>query len=146
MEPGRPSVALARQLVHIWGTSWTHHRMVPMVPRTVAAAGMEACGAMVVGDNGAVGRRGGGWEEVAEVVWMGVWGWQARSGLVFRDGAACVECPPWFMDHLLQYGDRAHQPEPARLFFPCLKACYCMYSQHRRICRLYSTNPATHEP
>lgn len=47
MEPGRPSVDLVRQLVHICGTSWTHHRIVPMVPRTVAATGMEDCGAMV---------------------------------------------------------------------------------------------------
>lgn len=35
-----------RQLVHICGTSWTHHRIVPMVPRTVAATGMVDWGAM----------------------------------------------------------------------------------------------------
>lgn len=47
MDPGRPSVDLVRQLVHIWGTSWTHQRTVPMVPRTVAEMGMEVWGAIV---------------------------------------------------------------------------------------------------
>lgn len=49
MLPGRPSVDLVRQLVHICGTSCTHHRTVPMVPRTLAATGMEDCGAMAGG-------------------------------------------------------------------------------------------------
>lgn len=46
MDPGRPSVDFVRQLVHICGTSWTHHRIVPMVPSTVAATGMVDWGAM----------------------------------------------------------------------------------------------------
>lgn len=46
MLPGRPSVDLVRQLVQICGMSCTHHRTVPMVPRTLAATGMEDCGAM----------------------------------------------------------------------------------------------------
>lgn len=46
MLPGRPSVDLVRQLVHICGTSCTHHRTVPMVPRTLAATGMDDCGAI----------------------------------------------------------------------------------------------------
>lgn len=41
MLAGMPSVALERQLVHICGISWIHQRTVPMVPRTVAATGME---------------------------------------------------------------------------------------------------------
>lgn len=47
MLPGRPSVDLVRQFVHICGTSWTHHRTVPMVPRTLAATGMDDWGAMI---------------------------------------------------------------------------------------------------
>ena len=47
MDPGKPSVDFVRQLVHICGTSWMHHRIVPIVPRTVAATGMEDWGAML---------------------------------------------------------------------------------------------------
>lgn len=46
MDPGRPSVDFERQLVHICGMSWTHHRIVPIVPSTVAATGMVDWGAM----------------------------------------------------------------------------------------------------
>lgn len=62
MDPGRPSVDFVRQFVHICGTSWTHHRMVPMVPRTVAATGMVDWGAM--GPYAWVPRTGGGREAV----------------------------------------------------------------------------------
>lgn len=41
MLAGMPSVAFERQFVHICGSSCTHHKTVPMVPRTVAATGME---------------------------------------------------------------------------------------------------------
>lgn len=47
MDPGKPSVDFERQLVHICGMSWTHHRIVPIVPSTVAATGMVDWGAMV---------------------------------------------------------------------------------------------------
>ena len=57
---GRPSVFFFRQLCITCGTSWTHHRTVPMVPRTLADVGMLVCGAMA-GEG--LGRRAGGYKE-----------------------------------------------------------------------------------
>lgn len=65
-----------RQFVQIWGTSWMHHKIVPIVPRTVAATGMEDWGAML--------RRvlAGGGEEAA--VALGCMMGGERRGYKFR--------------------------------------------------------------
>jgi hypothetical protein len=47
MDCGSPTVDLVLQFLYIWGTSWTHQHTVPMVPSTLAAGGIEVCGAMV---------------------------------------------------------------------------------------------------
>lgn len=40
---GRPSVFLERKFIHICGMSWTHNRIVPIVPNTFAATGIDSC-------------------------------------------------------------------------------------------------------
>ena len=42
MLAGNPSVFFRLQLCHICGRSWTHHKTVPIVPRTLAAIGFSS--------------------------------------------------------------------------------------------------------
>ena len=44
---GRPLVLFRFQFIHICGTSWMHHKTVPIVPKMLAAKGIPSCGAIL---------------------------------------------------------------------------------------------------